>query len=53
MDSKTNRSLTDGEKGEVMVRGPQVMDAIHNLEALTAGVLDERGWLKTGKATVL
>ncbi|MGE4453949.1 MAG: long-chain fatty acid--CoA ligase [Sphaerochaeta sp.] len=37
-----------GEKGVVMVRGPQVMKGYYKRPDLTRQVLDEEGWLNTG-----
>jgi long-chain acyl-CoA synthetase len=37
-----------GEKGIVMVRGPQVMKGYYKRPDLTRLVLDEHGWLNTG-----
>ncbi len=37
-----------GEKGVVMVRGPQVMKGYYKRPDLTRLVLDENGWLNTG-----
>lgn len=37
-----------GEKGVVMVRGPQVMQGYYKRPDLTRLVLDENGWLNTG-----
>lgn len=37
-----------GRKGEVVVRGPQVMRGYHHEPARTAAVLDDEGWFRTG-----
>ncbi|MBL4819948.1 MAG: AMP-binding protein [Gammaproteobacteria bacterium] len=42
------KTLEHGEKGELWVRGPQVMQGYWNREENTQEVLSADGWLKTG-----
>ncbi|WP_062517240.1 AMP-binding protein [Demequina gelatinilytica] len=46
------RPLPLGERGELAVRGPQVMRGYWNNDAETARVLTEDGWLLTGDIAV-
>ncbi len=47
IDHKSN-VITDGEPGELCIKGPQVMQGYWNLPKETAHVFTEDGWLKTG-----
>ncbi|MCY1218309.1 Long-chain-fatty-acid--CoA ligase [compost metagenome] len=42
-----------GERGELCIKGPQVMKGYWNRPEATAEVLDAEGWLKTGDIAVI
>jgi acyl-CoA synthetase (AMP-forming)/AMP-acid ligase II len=48
VDPQTGADARPGERGEVWVRGPQVMRGYLNNPAATAAVIDREGWLHTG-----
>ena len=48
IDLETGAPLGPGEKGEVCVRGPQVMTGYLNNPEATAQTIDADGWLHTG-----
>jgi acyl-CoA synthetase (AMP-forming)/AMP-acid ligase II len=48
VDLETGEALGPGERGEVCVRGPQVMKGYLNRPDATAQTIDPDGWLHTG-----
>lgn len=48
VDVETGEMVGVGERGELWVRGPQVMKGYHNRPDATQGTLDKEGWLHTG-----
>jgi acyl-CoA synthetase (AMP-forming)/AMP-acid ligase II len=48
IDLETGERLGPGEKGEVCVRGPQIMKGYLNNPEATAETIDVEGWLHTG-----
>lgn len=53
VDLETREPLPQGERGELAVRGPQVMRGYWHREAETAAVLSEDGWLYTGDIAIM
>ena len=48
VDVETHEDVALGERGEVWVRGPQVMTGYLNRPDATRDTIDEEGWLHTG-----
>jgi acyl-CoA synthetase (AMP-forming)/AMP-acid ligase II len=52
VDPESGEDVEDGERGELWIRGPQVMKGYLNNPDATAGTIDEEGWLHTGDIAV-
>jgi acyl-CoA synthetase (AMP-forming)/AMP-acid ligase II len=48
VDPETGEDVAEGERGELWIRGPQVMQGYLNNAEATAGTVDADGWLHSG-----
>lgn len=48
VDTATGESVGPHKRGEIWMRGPQIMKGYYNNEAATKDMITEDGWLKTG-----
>jgi acyl-CoA synthetase (AMP-forming)/AMP-acid ligase II len=53
VDPETGRDAEPGERGELWIRGPQVMQGYLNNDEATRNTVDEDGWLHTGDVGVV
>jgi acyl-CoA synthetase (AMP-forming)/AMP-acid ligase II len=53
VDPGTGEDAAPGERGELWIRGPQVMKGYLNNEEATAATIDADGWLHTGDVAVV
>ncbi|CCG01244.1 4-coumarate--CoA ligase family protein [Blastococcus saxobsidens] len=53
IDPGTGQDAAEGERGELWIRGPQVMKGYLNNPDATAGTVDSEGWLHTGDVAVV
>ena len=53
VDTETGDDLPPGERGELWIKGPQVMLGYLNNDQATADTITEDGWLKTGDIAII
>ena len=53
VDPETGEDVGEGERGELWIRGPQVMQGYLNNEEASAATVDADGWLHTGDIAVV
>jgi acyl-CoA synthetase (AMP-forming)/AMP-acid ligase II len=53
VDSESGEDVVPGERGELWIRGPQVMQGYLNNPEATAATVDADGWLHTGDVAIV
>ncbi len=53
VDPESGEEVAPGERGELWIRGPQVMRGYLNNDEATAATVDAEGWLHTGDIAVV
>jgi acyl-CoA synthetase (AMP-forming)/AMP-acid ligase II len=53
VDPGTGEDAAEGERGELWIRGPQVMKGYLNNPDATAATVDDDGWLHTGDVAIV
>ena len=53
VDPESGEDVAEGERGELWIRGPQVMKGYLNNDEATAATVDDDGWLHTGDVAVV
>ncbi|MDX6582954.1 MAG: hypothetical protein QOI10_2138 [Solirubrobacterales bacterium] len=53
IDPESGTDVGEGERGELWIRGPQVMKGYLNNAEATAATIDDDGWLHTGDVAVV
>jgi acyl-CoA synthetase (AMP-forming)/AMP-acid ligase II len=53
VDVDGESDVEPGERGELWVRGPQIMQGYHNRQDATDATIDSEGWLHTGDVAVV
>ena len=53
IDPSTGEDAAEGERGELWIRGPQVMKGYLNNEEATRSTIDDDGWLHTGDVAIV
>jgi acyl-CoA synthetase (AMP-forming)/AMP-acid ligase II len=52
VDTESGQDVETGQRGELWIRGPQVMAGYLNNEEATRETIDEEGWLHTGDVAI-
>jgi acyl-CoA synthetase (AMP-forming)/AMP-acid ligase II len=53
VDVETGQDVEEGDRGELWMRGPNVMKGYLNNEEATKGTIDDEGWLHTGDVAIV